>query len=242
MKIDILTLFPNMFKGPFDESIMKRARDRKVVTVKTRDLRDWTSDRHRSADDTPYGGGPGMVMKVEPVYRALKQLIGTVAIRKDTGSAAGGSSGRKRRVILLTPQGRPFSQKIARELSKSKHLVFICGHYEGFDERARRFATDELSIGDYVLTCGEIPAMVIIDAVVRLLPGALGDCGSSVEESFEGGLLEYPQYTKPRMFRKMPVPEVLLGGNHALIKEWRHRESVERTRERRPDLWKKQHK
>lgn len=220
MKIDVLTLFPAMFVGPLDESIIKRARDTGLLDLKIHNLRDYAHDRHRTVDDRPFGGGPGMLLKPEPIFEAVEALA-----RKHT------------RVILLSPSGRTFSQAIAGELAQSDDLLLISGHYEGFDERVRdRLADDELSIGDYVLTNGALPVMVVIDAVVRLLPGVLGDDESAHEESFSHGLLEYPQYTRPAEFRGMKVPDVLLSGNHAEIARWRGEQARLRTRERRPDL------
>ncbi len=223
MEIDVLTLFPGMFQA-LDYSIVKRAKEKGLVTLRLWDIRDYTEDRHRTVDDTPYGGGAGMVMKPDPVYRALQAV--------QASSATPG-----RRVILMTPQGRPFDQRVARELAAEERLIFICGHYEGVDERVRTLmATDEISIGDYVLTGGELPAMVVIDAVVRLIPGVLGSELSAEEDSFEDGLLEYPHYTRPRVFQGVEVPEVLLSGNHEAIRLWRRKESLRRTRLRRPDL------
>ena len=220
MKIDVLTLFPGMFAGPLDESIIKRARDSGLLDLKIHQLRDYTHDRHKTVDDRPFGGGPGMLLKPEPIFEAVE------AIARETT-----------KVILLSPSGRPFSQAIARELSQEADLLFVTGHYEGFDERIRELlADDELSIGDYVLTNGALPAMVVIDAVVRLLPGVLGDDESSKEESFSAGGLEYPQYTRPAEFRGIKVPEVLLSGHHAEIAKWRAEQSRRRTKERRPDL------
>jgi tRNA (guanine37-N1)-methyltransferase len=220
MKIDVLTLFPAMFAGPLDESIVKRARETGLVDLKIHNLRDWTHDRHKTVDDRPFGGGPGMLLKPEPLFEAIESLK-----RKPT------------RVILLSPAGRPFNQAIARELAAQPDLLLITGHYEGFDERVReKFADDELSIGDYVLTNGALPAMVVIDAVVRLLPGALGDDASSHDESFSQGLLEYPQYTRPAEFRGMKVPDVLVSGNHAAIEKWRREQAKARTKKLRPDL------
>lgn len=220
MKIDVLTLFPAMFAGPLDESIIKRARAEKLLDLGIHNLRDYTHDRHRTVDDKPFGGGPGMLLKPEPIFEAVEKLA-----RETT------------RVILLSPSGRAFSQAVARALAREEHLLLICGSYEGFDERVRgALADDELSIGDYVLTNGALPAMVIIDAVTRLLPGALGDDESSIDESFSHGLLEYPQYTRPAEFRGMKVPEVLLSGNHAQIEQWRREQSERLTLERRPDL------
>ena len=220
MKIDVLTLFPGMFPGPLDESIIKRACESGRLRRGIRDLRDYTHDRHRKVDDRPFGGGPGMLMKPEPLFEAVEAL-----------------RGEKTRVILTSPAGRPFRQEIAQELAGEEHLLLVCGSYEGFDERVREcLADDELSIGDYVLTNGALPAMVIIDAVTRLLPGVLGDDESSVDESFSDGLLEYPQYTRPAEFRGMSVPEVLLSGDHAAIERWRREQARMRTGQRRPDL------
>jgi tRNA (guanine37-N1)-methyltransferase len=220
MKIDVLTLFPGMFAGPLDESIVRRARDTGLLDLRIHNLRDYTHDRHRTVDDKPFGGGPGMLLKPEPIFEAVEKLA-----REDT------------RVILLTPAGRRFDQSVARDLALQPHLVLVCGSYEGFDERVREaLADDELSVGDFVLTNGALPAMMIIDAVTRLLPGALGDDDSSREESFSGGGLEYPQYTRPAEFRGMQVPEVLLSGNHAEIARWRAGQARLRTAQRRPDL------
>jgi tRNA (guanine37-N1)-methyltransferase len=220
MKVDVLTLFPGMFSGPLDESIIKRARAAGLLDFTIHNLRDYAHDRHRTVDDRPFGGGPGMLLKPEPIFEAVE------AIARE-----------KTRVILVSPSGRKFSQEIARELAQEEHLLMVCGHYEGFDERIRQeLADDELSIGDYVLTNGALPVMVIVDAVTRLIPGALGDDESSREESFSQGLLEYPQYTRPAVFRGLSVPEVLLSGNHAEIARWRAEQSRQRTQERRPDL------
>ena len=222
MKIDVLTLFPAMFAGPLDESIIMRARKKGLLDLTIHQLRDWTHDRHKTVDDKPFGGGPGMLMKVEPLFEAVESLQ-----RAET------------KVILLSPSGRKFDQSIARELAKEKDLLLVTGHYEGFDERVREgLADDVLSIGDYVLTNGALPAMVVIDAVARLLPGVLGDDASSSDESFSQALLEYPQYTRPADFRGMKVPEVLMNGNHAEIEKWRREQAKLRTKERRPDLLK----
>jgi tRNA (guanine37-N1)-methyltransferase len=222
MKIDVLTLFPAMFAGPLDESIVKRARDAGLLDLKIHNLRDWTHDRHKTVDDRPFGGGPGMLLKPEPLFEAIESL-----------------KRKKTRVILLSPAGRKFDQAIARELAEQEDLLLVTGHYEGFDERVREgLADDELSIGDYVLTNGALPAMVVIDAVTRLLPGALGDDESSHDESFSHGLLEYPQYTRPAEFRGMKVPDVLVSGNHAEIEKWRREQAKLRTKEQRPDLMK----
>ena len=206
MKIDVLTLFPEMFAGPLDESIVKRARAAGLLDLSIHNLRDYTHDRHRTVDDKPFGGGPGMLLKPEPIFEAAEHLA-----RGET------------RVILLSPSGRKFNQSLARELAPEKHLLLICGSYEGFDERVREaLADDELSIGDYVLTNGALPAMVVIDAVTRLLPGVLGKDESSHDESHtDPGVLEYPQYTRPEVFKKKRVPKVLIEGNHAKIKAWR---------------------
>jgi len=237
MKVDILTLFPGMFENVLNESMLKIARKKKKVIIKARDLRSWASDRHRQADDKPYGGGAGMIMKVEPVYAALVSILGERKVKKLSGG--GGITGGVK-IVLLTPKGRCFNQKAAKKFSKSKHIIFICGHYEGVDERVRALVTDEISIGDYILTGGEIPAMVILDAVTRLVPGVLGAAASLECESFENNLLEYPQYTRPRDFAGMKVPEILLSGNHGAIRRWRKKESLRRTKETRGDLlWKK---
>jgi tRNA (guanine37-N1)-methyltransferase len=220
MKIDVLTLFPAMFAGPLDESIIKRAREAGRLDLAIYNLRDYAHDRHKTVDDRPFGGGPGMLLKPEPIFEAVESLA-----REGT------------RVILLSPAGRKFSQAIAGELAAVEHLLLVSGHYEGFDERVReQLADDELSIGDYVLTNGALPVMVIIDAVTRLLPGVLGDEDSARDDSFSQGLLEYPQYTRPAEFRGMKVPDVLLSGNHAEIARWRAEQARQRTQERRPDL------
>ena len=222
LKIDVLTLFPAMFAGPLDESIFMRARKSGLLDLKIHQLRDWTHDRHKTVDDKPFGGGPGLLLKPQPIFEAVDGLR-----REGT------------KVILLSPSGRKFTQKIARELAQEKDLLLVTGHYEGFDGRVREgLADDELSIGDYVLTNGALPAMVVIDAVARLLPGVLGDDASSSDESFSHGLLEYPQYTRPAEFRGMKVPEVLLNGNHAEIEKWRREQANLRTKESRPDLLK----
>jgi tRNA (guanine37-N1)-methyltransferase len=224
MRIDVLTTFPRMFEGPLDESILKRARERGLIEVRVHDLRGWTSDRHRTTDDAPYGGGAGMVMRPEPVFAAVEALLA------EAPPGAG-------EVVLLSPQGERLDQAVARRLSELRHLLLLCGHYEGFDERIRQhLATRELSIGDYVLTGGELPAMVVIDAVVRLRPGVLGSDASLEEESHSRGLLEYPHYTRPPSYRGWEVPPVLLSGNHAAIARWRREQSLRRTLERRPEL------
>ena len=222
MRIDVLTLFPGMFDGVFNESILKRAREIGAVQLNVVNFRDFSDDRHKSVDDYPFGGGAGMVLKPQPIYDAVS------AIEKNSDS--------KPKVILLCPQGRRFNQKMAESFAKENHLLFICGHYEGFDERIRFLADEELSIGDFVLTGGELAAMVVIDSIVRLLPGVLGNEDSPVQDSFSTGLLEYPQYTRPRDFRGMKVPDVLLSGDHKKIDEWRKKEALRRTFLRRPDL------
>ena len=220
MKIDVLTLFPEMFAGPLDVSIIQRARTTGLLDLRICNLRDYTHDRHKTVDDKPFGGGPGMVLKPEPLFEAVENL-----------------ADERTHVILLTPAGRPFNQAAAQELAGREHLLFICGSYEGVDERVRETLVDqELSIGDYVLTNGGLPAMVVIDAVTRLLPGVLGDDESAQDESFSHGLLEYPQYTRPAEFRGMKVPEILLSGHHAEIEKWRIEQAKRRTAERRPDL------
>ncbi len=222
MKFDILTLFPNMFASPFQESIVGRAVDKGLVQIRTINIRDFASDKHQVVDDTPYGGGQGMVMKVEPIARAIESV-------KSQDPTAW--------TIYLTPQGQPFNQSMAQDLSSRSHLILLCGRYEGIDERVRElFVNQEISIGDYVLTGGELAAMVLIEAISRLLPGVLGSDRSAQEDSFFQSLLEYPQYTRPSNFRGMEVPEVLLSGNHAAIERWRKREALRRTMDRRPDL------
>lgn len=220
LQIDLVSLFPRMLDGVLGESMMKRAAASGAATFRNVDLRDFTFDRHRTADDRPFGGGPGMILKPEPVFLAVE------SVRTPESD-----------VILMTPQGRPFRQSVARELSGRKHLIFVCGHYEGVDERIRQsLVTDEISIGDYVLTNGILAAAVVLDAVVRLLPGVLGGEGALDEESFTGGGLEYPQYTRPAVFRGLPVPEVLMSGDHEAVREWRRKMAWERTVARRPDL------
>ena len=223
MRFDILTLFPGICEGPLNESILKRARDRGLIEVGLHDIRDFCTDKHRQADDYPFGGGAGMVMKPEPVFSAIE------AVRKPES-----------RVVFLTPQGKRFEQADARRLSAEPHLILLCGHYEGLDHRVVEALVDEeISIGDYVLTNGAIAAVVLLDAVARLLPGVLGDADSPVHESFSDGLLEAPQYTRPAEFRGKIVPDILLGGNHAAIARWRKEMAIERTRRNRPDLWEK---
>ena len=222
MRIDIVSIFPPMFAGAFDHSIVKRARERGIVRIDVHDLRAHTTDRHRSVDDEPYGGGPGMVMTPEPWFRAVESLR---------------EEGERGRAILMSPQGRRLDQRIVRELAAEERLILLCGRYEGVDERVREhLVDDEISIGDYVLSGGEPAAVVLVDAVVRLQAGALGSAQSTVEESFSDGLLEYPQYTRPAEFRGWSVPDILLSGHHAEIVRWRRRQQIERTRLRRPDL------
>lgn len=227
MKIDVLTLFPEMFTGIFGSSILKKAREQGAVTYNIVNFRDYAENKHKTVDDYPYGGGAGMVLKPQPIFDAVSDL------KEKAGSGSP-------RVILLCPQGKTFNQKMAEELAGEEHLIFVCGHYEGYDERIRKYLiTDEISIGDYVLTGGELAAMVVIDSVVRLLPGVLGNEESHRKDSFSTGLLEHPHYTRPADFRGMKVPDVLLSGNHRLIEEWREKESIKRTLERRPDLLEK---
>jgi len=222
MRIDILTLFPEMFQSPFSTSILKRAIDRGLVSVNLHNIRDYTHDKHHTVDDYPYGGGAGMVLKPEPIFEAVE------SVKPESGEVP---------IILLSPQGRPFSQQVAQELSKYSRLILICGRYEGVDERVHsHLVTDEISIGDYVLSGGELAAMVVVEAVVRLLPGVLGSEASPLDDSHVAGLLEYPQYTRPAVFRDWSVPEVLLSGNHAQIAKWRHEQAILRTLERRPEL------
>ncbi|OGW83718.1 MAG: tRNA (guanosine(37)-N1)-methyltransferase TrmD [Omnitrophica bacterium RIFCSPLOWO2_01_FULL_45_10] len=231
MRIDILTLFPKMFDSVLNESMLRRAQDKGALKFRIHNLRDWTFDAHRSADDKPFGGGAGMVMKVDPVYRALKSL----GLLKKTVDRRPKTKDHMR-IILLTPQGKKLNQIVVKKLSKERRLILICGHYEGVDERIRSLVDEEVSIGDYILTCGEIPALVLIDAVARLKPGVLGSQESLRFETFENRLLEYPQYTRPEVFMGMKAPRILLSGDHKKIAEWRLKESLKRTRERRPDL------
>jgi tRNA (guanine37-N1)-methyltransferase len=228
MRIDILTLFPEIFDGVLETAIFKRAVDRDLVTFSVRNIRDYTHDRHRTVDDYPYGGGAGMVLKPEPVFEAVEAVLSETEPLYNKES---------RRIVLLTPQGKLFSQQTAGELAGYGHLVLICGHYEGVDERIREhLADEEVSIGDYVLSGGETAAMVVTDAVIRLVPGVLGSEESHIEESHASGLLEYPQYTRPPEYRGWEVPEVLLSGNHARIAKWHREQAVIRTAKRRPDL------
>jgi tRNA (guanine37-N1)-methyltransferase len=220
VKIDILTLFPDICRAPLGESIMKRAQENGIVDLRIHSLRDWTTDKHHIVDDAPFGGGQGMVMKPEPIFAAIEGL-----------------RNRASRVVLMSPAGHRFDQRTATQLSREPHLVIICGHYEGVDHRVIEHLVDlEISIGDYVLTNGAIAAVVLVDAIVRLLPGALGHEQSAVDDSFNHGLLEAPQYTRPAEFRGWKVPQVLLSGNHAEIAKWRKEQAIKRTRENRPDL------
>ncbi|MEK7214152.1 MAG: tRNA (guanosine(37)-N1)-methyltransferase TrmD [Chloroflexota bacterium] len=224
MRIDVLTLFPAMFSGPFDESIIKRAQDRGLAEVHLHNIRDFTHDRHHIVDDYPYGGGAGMVLKPEPVFEALQSirsaLVDVVPV-----------------VALMTPQGQRFEQSMAEELAQAPWLVLLCGHYEGVDERIRKHMVDrEISAGDYVLTGGELPAMVVLDAVVRLIPGVMGSADSAGDESFSSGLLEYPHYTRPAEFMGWKTPDILLSGHHGEVAKWRRRQALLRTAQRRPDL------
>jgi tRNA (guanine37-N1)-methyltransferase len=228
LHIDILTLFPEMFQSPFSAGIFKRAIDQKLVSVNTHNIRDYTHDTHHTVDDYAYGGGAGMILKPEPIFEAVE------SIKSDIYSKEGADA---LPIILLTPQGRLFTQEVARELSRYRHIILICGRYEGVDERVRQhLVTDEVSIGDYVLSGGELAAMVVVDAVVRLLPGVLGSEASPLDDSHTTGLLEYPQYTRPAAYRGWSVPQVLLSGNHAQIAKWRREWSILRTLERRPEL------
>ena len=219
LNIDILTIFPRMFVGPLSESILSRAQRNGLIKIKIHDLRDWAKDKRKTVDDKPFGGGAGMVLKVDIIDKALTHL----------------GPGHK---ILLTPQGKVFNQKLAQKLSRKKRLILIAGHYEGFDERIRSLVDEEISIGDYVLTGGELPAMVVTDAVVRLLPGVVGNKASTTDESFSAGLLEYPQYTRPAEYKGKKIPKILLSGDHAAVNKWRAEESRKRTKSRRPDLLK----
>ena len=222
IRFDIFTLFPDVFTPYLNASILQRARENHLVEVSLHNIRDWTTDRHHICDDIPYGGGGGMVMKPEPIFTAVESVLGVPPTCP---------------LILLDPQGRVFNQAIAQELSQQPHLAFLCGRYEGIDERVRQhLVTDEISIGDYVLSGGELPALVLIDAITRLIPGALGDPGGALDDSHATGLLEYPHYTRPPVFRDWGVPEILLSGDHGRIAKWRRQQALLRTRQRRPDL------
>lgn len=222
MNFDILTLFTGMFSGPFDESIIRRARDKQLIDISLHNIRDYASDRHQTADDAPYGGGAGMVMKAEPLSACI------LAVKEKRPDST---------VVLTSPQGRPLTHRVASELSRKPGLIIVCGRYEGIDERIRTlYADDDISLGDFVLSGGEIAAMAIVDAITRLIPGALGSGESAEYDSFGDGLLEYPQYTRPPVFKDLKVPETLLSGNHELIRKWRRKESLRKTRQLRPDL------
>jgi len=228
VRIDLLTLFPEMFDSPFSVGIFKRAIDQGLVRLKIHNIRDYAHDKHLTVDDYPYGGGAGMVLKPEPIFEAVEAIKADIALKQEVGELP---------VILLSPQGRLFTQQIAQELSGYSNIILICGRYEGVDERVCEYlVTDEISIGDYVLSGGELAAMVVVDAVVRLLPGVLGSEASLMDESYTSGLLEYPQYTRPAVFRGWSVPEVLLSGNHAQIAKWRREQALTRTLKRRPEL------
>lgn len=236
IRIDVLTLFPEMCEGVFGTSILGKARDKGIVSLNAVNFRDFSGNKHNSVDDTPYGGGGGMVLKPDPIFAAVEHVLA------ETSAEAGAAESAidppaKPRIILMCPQGQTYNQQIAEELAQEQHLIFICGHYEGYDERIREhLVTDELSIGDYVLTGGELPALTVIDSVVRLQPGALGNETSAVTDSFSTGLLEYPHYTRPAEFRGWKVPDMLLSGHHANIEVWRREQALQRTLERRPDL------
>jgi tRNA (guanine37-N1)-methyltransferase len=228
MRIDVITIFPNIIENPLNESILKQARKRINLDMAIVDLRDFSDDKHRAVDDTPYGGGAGMILKPEPLFEALESIFDQTGTR---GIA---------RVILPTPQGQLFNQQVAQNLSESEHLVFICGHYKAIDQRVIDFwVTDEISVGDFVLSGGEIPALLMIDALVRLIPGVLGDIDSARTDSFQNNLLDCPYYTRPEVFRGIKVPDILLSGHHEKIEEWRQNQKIERTRSRRPDLYRK---
>jgi tRNA (guanine37-N1)-methyltransferase len=227
MRIDVLTAFPKILNDPLNESILKQAKKRTALRIKVWDLRDFATDKHRTLDDTPYGGGPGMIMKPEPFFRALEVILGE-------------ANGDDCLVIFPTPQGKIFNQEIAQDFSKSEHLIFLCGHYKAVDQRViDKWVTDEISVGDFVLSGGEIPALLMIDAIVRMIPGAISDIESAKTDSFQGDLLDSPYYTRPENFEGYEVPGVLLSGNHQKIEEWRLNQKIERTKQLRPDLYKK---
>ncbi|MBI5699669.1 tRNA (guanosine(37)-N1)-methyltransferase TrmD [Candidatus Saganbacteria bacterium] len=221
MRVDILTLFPEMFSGPLSESLLKKAQERNLLKITLKDIRDFTTDKHQTADDSPYGGGPGMVLKVEPIFKAVKNC----------------NPGTLTKIILMCPTGEKLTQEKAKELAQAEHLIVICGHYEGVDERVRKnLVTDEISIGDYVLTGGELPAMVLVDCLARLIPGVVKEGESVARDSFYNGLLDYPSYTKPEEFEGEKVPEVLRSGHHEEIEKWRRKETLKLTFFRRPEL------
>ncbi len=239
MKIDILTLFPEICRAPLSESMLKRAQENKIVDLRIHNLRDWTTDKHHIVDDAPFGGGQGMVIKPEPIFAAVEELKQqTLNVQRSTSNAQKSEiRNQKSKIILMSPAGRRFGQAMATDLSRESHLIVICGHYEGVDQRVIEHLVDlEVSIGDYVLTNGAIAAVVLVDAVVRLLPGVLGHEHSAIDDSFATGILEGPQYTRPAEFRGWKVPEVLLSGNHAEIANWRKEEARKRTKQNRPDL------
>jgi len=242
MRIDVITLFPEICRAPLNESMMKRAQEKSALELRIHNLRDWTNDKHHVVDDAPFGGGQGMVMKPEPIFAAVEDLRGKIRKTSNTEHRTSNAQqsrieNRESKVILMSPTGRRFDQSFARELSRESHLIVICGHYEGVDHRVVEHLIDEeISIGDYVLTNGAIAAVVLVDAIVRLLPGVLGDQQSAIDDSFREGLLEAPQYTRPAEFRGWKVPEILLNGNHAQIAAWRKEQAKKRTRENRPDL------
>lgn len=226
MKVDVLSIFPEMFTGPMTESLLKKAQEKKIISINIHNIRSFTEDKHHSTDDRPFGGGPGMVMKPEPIYKALKSLgVGKIKKTKD-----------KPFVVYMSPQGKPLNQEIIIDLSKYKHIAILCGHYEGIDERLMKWVDMEISIGDYVLTGGELPAMVLIDSISRLLPGVVKEADSVKQDSFFNGLLDCPHYTRPAKFKGMAVPEELLSGNHSEIEQWRKKQSIIRTFYRRPEL------
>ena len=233
MRIDILTIFPEMFEGPLTCSLLAKAREKKILDINCSDIRSFTKDKHNTVDDRPFGGGPGMVMKPEPIYSALKSL----GVKKKNSLYK--KPLKKPYVIYMSPQGQKLDTQKVKKLSKYGHLVLLCGHYEGIDERVMSWVDEEISIGDYVLTGGEIPAMVLIDSVARMLPDVVQDKSSVEQDSFYDGILDYPHYTRPAKFKNMKVPDVLLSGNHAEIEKWRKQQSYERTKIRRPDLLKK---
>ncbi len=221
MLFEVITLFPGIFTSPLNESILKRAKESGLIKVKVHNLRDFTFDRHRTVDDCPYGGGAGMVMKPDPIVEAIEKIKGA---QKET------------KVILMTPQGEKFNQNWAIKLARHHRLIFVCGRYEGIDERVKYFVDEELSVGDYILTGGELAALVVIDAVSRLIPGVLGDLDSAEKDTFFNNLLKYPQYTRPQVFRGLETPDILLSGNHQKISDWRRKKSLKKTYEKRPDL------
>lgn len=241
MLIETLSTFPHMYDSVMGESMMKRAQEKGILEFRAHDLRDWTHDRHRTTDDDPYGGGAGLVMKCDPIFEAVEAILGKEFVEAKLAAAPPQGESQQRssaapQIVFLAPQGRPFDDAYADKLAAADHLLFICGHYEGIDERVYTLADHVISLGDYVLTSGELASMVVIDAAVRKLPGVLGAAEGPVDESFTSGLLEYPQYTRPADFRGMRVPEVLTSGNHAAIARWRREQSLARTAAARPDL------